>query len=95
MKSGLQGCQFTVTAEGSADATAKASVNVVEPMLQITQTGPAKCLVRAEPTYEITLSNPGTAATDPITLHAVLPDGFDYRAGRATPGAFNATAPGD
>jgi uncharacterized repeat protein (TIGR01451 family) len=28
--------------------------------------------------YEIILTNPGTAATDPITLHAVLPDGFDY-----------------
>src|SRR5262249_442665 len=75
---------------GSADATAKASVNVVEPLLQITQSGPAKCLVRAEPTYEITLANPGTAATDAITLHAVLPDGFDYiQASDA--GAFSAT----
>ena len=64
VKAGLHSCQFTVTAEGSADATAKASVNVVEPLLQISQTGPAKCLVRAEPTYEITLSNPGSAATD-------------------------------
>jgi uncharacterized repeat protein (TIGR01451 family) len=51
---------------------------VVEPLLQITQTGPAKCLVRAVPAYEITLSNPGTATTDTITLHAVLPDGFDF-----------------
>ncbi len=78
VKAGLHACAFTVTAEGSADSTAKASVNIVEPLLQIAQTGPAKCLVRAEPTYEITLSNPGTAATDAITLHAVLPDGFDY-----------------
>src|SRR5262249_18430035 len=52
--------------------------NVVEPLLQIAQTGPGRCLVRGEPTYEITLSNPGTAATDAITLHAVLPDGFEY-----------------
>ncbi|MBN9120831.1 MAG: DUF11 domain-containing protein, partial [Planctomycetes bacterium] len=90
VKAGLQSCSFTVTAEGSADATAKASVNVVEPQLRITQTGPAKCLVRAEPTYEITLSNPGTAATDAITLHAVLPDGFDY-VQASDAGAFSAT----
>jgi uncharacterized repeat protein (TIGR01451 family) len=90
VKSGLQACSFTVTAEGSADATARASVNVVEPLLQLTQTGPAKCLVRAEPTYEITLSNPGTAATDAITLHAVLPDGFDF-VQASDAGAFNAT----
>src|SRR6185369_13268569 len=32
-KSGLQACQIVVAAEGSPDATGKASVNVVEPML--------------------------------------------------------------
>jgi uncharacterized repeat protein (TIGR01451 family) len=90
VKAGMQGCQITVTADGSADALAKASVNVVEPRLQITQSGPAKCLVRAEPTYEITLSNPGTAATEPITLYAVLPDGFDY-VQASDGGTFNAT----
>lgn len=78
VKSGLHACSFTVTAEGSPDSTAKASVNVVEPLLQISQSGPAKCLVRAEPTYEITLANPGTAGTDPVTVHAVLPDGFEF-----------------
>jgi uncharacterized repeat protein (TIGR01451 family) len=77
-KAGVQWCQVTVAAEGSQDSTAKASVNIVEPLLQITQTGPAKCLVRAEPTYEITLSNPGTATTDPIALYAILPEGFEF-----------------
>ena len=77
-KAGLQSCQVTVAAEGSSDSTAKASVNVVEPLLQIAQSGPAKCLVRAEPTYEITLTNPGTATTDPVGLYAVLPEGFEY-----------------
>jgi uncharacterized repeat protein (TIGR01451 family) len=77
-KAGAQWCQVTVAAEGSQDSSAKASVNIVEPLLQITQTGPAKCLVRAEPTYEITLSNPGTAATDPIALYAILPEGFEF-----------------
>jgi uncharacterized repeat protein (TIGR01451 family) len=77
-KAGLQRCEISVLAEGSPDATGKASVNVVEPLLQISQTGPVKCHVRAEPVYEISLSNPGTAATDPITLSAVLPDGFEF-----------------
>jgi uncharacterized repeat protein (TIGR01451 family) len=77
-KAGLQWCQITVAAEGSADATGKASVNVVEPLLQVTQSGPAKCHVRAEPTYEINLSNPGTAQTEPITLYCVLPESFEF-----------------
>jgi uncharacterized repeat protein (TIGR01451 family) len=89
-KAGSQWCQITVTAEGSQDATAKAAVNVVEPQLQITQTGPAKCLVRGEPTYEITLSNPGTAATDALTVQTILPDGFDF-VQASDSGAFNAT----
>jgi uncharacterized repeat protein (TIGR01451 family) len=78
-KAGVQVCQVTVAAQGSQDAIGKANVNVVEPLLHVAQTGPAKCLVRgAEPVYEITLSNPGTAATDPISLYAVLPEGFEY-----------------
>jgi uncharacterized repeat protein (TIGR01451 family) len=78
LRSGVQTCQFTVLAEGTTDTTAKASVNVVEPKLEVAQTGPAKCLVRAEPVYEIALSNSGTASTDPVTVHTVLPDGFDF-----------------
>jgi uncharacterized repeat protein (TIGR01451 family) len=77
-KAGLQWCQITVAAEGSPDATGKASVNVVEPLLQVTQSGPVKCHVRAEPSYEITLSNPGTAQTDPISLYSVLPESFEF-----------------
>ena len=77
-KSGMQWCQVVVAADGSQDATAKTSVTVVEPMLTVKQTGPAKCLVRAEPTYIIEMCNPGTAATDPVLLQTILPDGFDY-----------------
>jgi hypothetical protein len=41
--------------------------------------------------YEITLTNPGTAATDPITLYTVLPEGFEYTqaSDNATYGAQN------
>jgi len=77
-KAGLHAAQITVSAAGSPDATAKVAVNIVEPLLQVTQTGPGRCLVRGEPVYEITLSNPGTAATDPITVYAKLPESFEY-----------------
>ena len=78
-KAGLQWCQVVVTADGSPDATAKASVNVVEPMLVVKQSGPAKVLVRGtDPTFTIELANPGTAATDPVQVHSVLPDGFEF-----------------
>ena len=77
-RAGLQACEIVVTADGSPEAKARAAVNVVEPMLVVKQAGPAHCLVRAEPTYTIELSNPGTAATDPVTVHSVLPDGFEY-----------------
>jgi uncharacterized repeat protein (TIGR01451 family) len=77
-RAGAQWCQVTVAVEGCPDATGRATVNVVEPLLQVAQRGPAKCLVRAEPVYEITLSNPGTAATDPVTVYTVLPEGFEY-----------------
>ncbi|MDW8198823.1 MAG: hypothetical protein RMJ56_14595 [Gemmataceae bacterium] len=89
-KAGVQTCQFTVSAMGCEPVSTKATVNVVEPQLQIQQTGPASCLVRSEPTYEITLSNPGTAATEPITLHTVLPEGFDFLEASEN-GTFNPT----
>ncbi len=77
-RSGLQSCEIVVIADGSPDTRAKAAVNVVEPMLVVKQTGPEHVLVRAEPNYTIDLSNPGTAATDPVTIHSVLPDGFEF-----------------
>ncbi|WP_439630942.1 hypothetical protein [Gemmata sp.] len=89
-KAGPQWCQVVVAAQGSQDATGKASVNVLEPQLHVTQTGPAKCLVRAEPVYEITLANPGTAATDPVGVYAAVPEGFEF-VQASEGGAFNAT----
>jgi uncharacterized repeat protein (TIGR01451 family) len=87
-KAGLQWCQISIGADGSPDATAKASVNVVEPVLVVKQTGPSKCLVRAEPVYAIEMSNPGTATTDPVQVTSIVPDGFEY-VQASDGGAFN------
>lgn len=78
LKSGTHACVLTAIADGSPVESAKASVTLVEPMLVAKQAGPAKCLVKAEPTYQIELSNPGTAATDPVQLWASLPAGFEF-----------------
>lgn len=77
-KSGPQGCTFTATADATPPETAKAAVNLVEPLLVVKQNGPAKCLVRGEPVYAVELSNPGTAATDSLNVWAAIPDGFEF-----------------
>jgi uncharacterized repeat protein (TIGR01451 family) len=77
-KSGAQVCLLTAAADGNAAETTKATVNIVEPMLVAKQTGPAKCLVKSEPVYQIELTNPGTAATDPVQVWAALPAGFEF-----------------
>ena len=77
-KSGTQACVVTAIADGTQTETAKSNVMLVEPMLAIKQAGPARCLVKAEPTYTIELTNPGTATTDAVQLWASLPVGFDF-----------------
>ena len=89
-KPGQQLCSLTVWADGNPPETAKAAVSVVEPQLVVKQTGPVRCLVKAEPVYAIELTNPGTAATDPVTTWTVVPEGFEFVAasegGVYTPG---------
>lgn len=76
-KAGAQACSLTASADGTPADPARVQLNLVEPLLAIKATGPAKCLVRGEPVYAVELSNPGTAATDPLTLWAALPEGFE------------------
>lgn len=77
-RAGMQSCQILAMAEGSPDSSARVSVNVVEALLQMKQSGPGQCLVRSEPTYTIDLANPGTASTDALAVHSALPDGFEF-----------------
>jgi uncharacterized repeat protein (TIGR01451 family) len=78
LKSGAQTCVLTASADGSPVEPARASVTLVEPLLTARQSGPSRCLVNAEPVYQIELTNPGTAATDPVQLWASLPAGFEF-----------------
>lgn len=89
-KAGAQQCTLTVFADSNPGETAKANVSLVEPLLVAKQTGPAKCLVKGEPVYQIDLSNPGTAATDPVTVWTTIPEGFEV-VQASDGGAFTAT----
>lgn len=89
-KAGGQQCALTVYADTNPAETAKANVTLVEPLLTAKQAGPAKCLVKAEPVYQIELSNPGTAATDPLTMWTLIPEGFEF-VSATDGGAFAAT----
>jgi uncharacterized repeat protein (TIGR01451 family) len=77
-KAGAQQCALTVFADTNPAETAKVNVTLVEPLLTAKQTGAAKCLVKAEPVYQIELNNPGTAATDPLTMWTLIPEGFEF-----------------
>jgi len=77
-KPGAQQVTLAVFADTNAAETAKANITLVEPQLTMKQTGPAKCLVKAEPTYSIELGNPGTTTTDPVSLWTMVPDGFEF-----------------
>ncbi|MGL6074491.1 MAG: hypothetical protein ACRC8S_10055 [Fimbriiglobus sp.] len=76
-KSGGQVCTISAIADNSQTEVAKSNVSLVEAMLTIKQTGPQHCLVKAEPVYNIELSNPGTCATDPVQIWAALPAGME------------------
>lgn len=75
---GTHACVVTIVGEGIVCEPARVSVTVVEPALTAKVNGPARCMVRAEPVYAFDLANPGTAATDPLTAWAVVPEGFEF-----------------
>jgi len=77
-KPGTQNCVLTCFADGNPPETCKTAVNLTEPQLVAKQSGPSKCLVKAEPTYQIDLTNPGTATTDAISAWTVVPEGFEF-----------------
>ncbi len=90
LKPGPQQCTLTVFADTNAGESAKANVSLVEPQLLAKQTGPTKCFVKGEPVYTIELSNPGTTATDPVTVWTMIPEGFEF-VSATEGGTFTAT----
>ena len=75
---GTATCSLVVSAEGMAEVTQKGSVLVQQPKLALIVKGPAKALVRAEPTFTLELTNPGTSATGPVQAAAAFPEGLEF-----------------
>ena len=88
-KSGANGCSISALGDGVTAEGATSNVTVVEPLLTAKVTGPAKCIVRSEPEFHIELANPGSAATDPVQVWAVVPEGFEFVSASAA-GTFQA-----
>jgi len=78
MQAGAATAMLTVTADGNSSETARATVTVVEPLLTAKLEGPEKALVNGQPVYQLHLANPGSAATDPLTVWITIPEGFDF-----------------
>jgi len=75
---GVQNCVLTATAEGSAKAQTQSKLDVRQPKLTLVMAGPVKCMVKAEPTFTLEISNPGTSATEPVQVAAAFPEGLDF-----------------
>jgi uncharacterized repeat protein (TIGR01451 family) len=75
---GMHQCRILAVATAHGEVTAQAAIRIVEPRLELRVHGPSKCLVRAETVYEIVLSNPGSAETEPLALYIQLPQWLDF-----------------
>ena len=74
---GTHFCRLIAVATAHEHVTTQSAIRIVEPRLELRLNGPSKCLVRSEAIYEIVLSNPGTAETEPLTLYIHLPPWLD------------------
>jgi uncharacterized repeat protein (TIGR01451 family) len=88
-KPGQQFNEMTALADGGVEASARATVKVVEPALQVRQTGPATGYLRGEIGFGVEVSNPGSAACKNVQVSETLPEGLEFvsasDAGQYTP----------
>ncbi|HEY2786889.1 MAG TPA: hypothetical protein VGJ05_18150 [Fimbriiglobus sp.] len=77
-KAGPQSCGVAVSADGTHPESARHVLAVVEPKLTARHIGPTHCLVNSEPVFLIEMTNPGTAGTDPVSVSAAVPAGFEF-----------------
>jgi uncharacterized repeat protein (TIGR01451 family) len=66
-------------------------LDIRQPKLTLAIGGPAKCMVRGEPTFNLEVANPGTSATEPIQVAIAFPEGLDF-VSAGDDGAFDAAA---
>ncbi len=69
-----------ITARGDASLHAEHRFNlqIVSPQLDITMNGPKRRYLEREATYQLSVSNPGTAPAEQVELVAYLPQGLKF-----------------
>jgi len=78
VRAGSQEVTLTLSSELGTEAKANAQVQIIEPSLKLTQTGPTRAFVNAQPTYTIELQNPSSATSQAVQLMSSLPEGFTF-----------------
>jgi uncharacterized repeat protein (TIGR01451 family) len=69
---------LSVRADGNLRQEDRLQLEVVAPKLNIAMDGPKKRYLEREATYQLSVSNPGTAAAQSVELAAYLPQGMKF-----------------
>jgi uncharacterized repeat protein (TIGR01451 family) len=68
----------SVRGDGNLHAEDKCNVEVVAPQLDVVMEGPKKRYLERQATYQLSVSNPGTAAAQQVELVAYLPSNLKF-----------------
>jgi uncharacterized repeat protein (TIGR01451 family) len=77
-RAGQQLNELVATADGGIEVSARANVRVVEPALQLRQSGPANGFLRGEIGLSVEVTNPGSAPCKNVQVSEVLPEGLEF-----------------
>ena len=69
---------LTARGDGNLEAQERLDIQVVTPKLDIAMEGPKRRYLEREAVYQVSLSNPGTAAARQVELVAYLPPGLKF-----------------
>lgn len=77
IRGGGQTCEVIASA-GGIEAAGRASMQVLEPNLQLRRSGPTRCYLKGEIGFELEAGNPGTAPANNVVVTDTLPTGLDF-----------------
>jgi uncharacterized repeat protein (TIGR01451 family) len=69
---------LTARGDGNLRAENRRNLEIVAPQLDIALDGPKRRYLEREATYQVSVSNPGTAAASQVSLVAYLPSGLKF-----------------
>lgn len=75
---GAQVCEATVEGNGGLKAVTSATVNIVQPKLEVQLSGPKLRYLDRKAVYVVKVSNPGDAPATGVSVSHLVPAGFKY-----------------